>query len=286
MEPSSLRHHRFEVSAFANAWDRQPKPRSCTVAGLVRALSTFPVIAVANKLALPAWSPARFVPGRTRSADAVLDVTCLVFDHDHGDPDVALAAWFGVVAVLHTTWSHTEHAPRFRVVVPLARPVPSAQWSAAWAWAAGRAPAADPACKDASRLYFRPAIPTAHAPHFARVQGGELLDVLCLLSDEPPTPSATTARSSIVVPARLGRRAIDVRLAHDPASRERVAAELGASVLGEGERRRAEGITCPACGRASVWFYVAPDRLRRARCNHRNSCGWAGRLDELLGGAA
>lgn len=270
------------LSTFDNAWDTAPKVRSTTVAGLVGALTRFPQIPTTNKLALPAWSPARFAPGRPRCAEAVLDLSCLVLDYDQGAPDAALSAWVGLIAVAHSTWSHTEASPRFRVVVPLARPIPAARWARAWAWAITRAPEADVACKDASRLYFRPAVPSADAPRFSRVQVGDLLDLLSLLPEGPEPAPAAALRPPLVVPARLRRHAIDVRLAHDPASRERVASEVGASLAGEGCHRRASGVTCPACGRASVWFYLSPERLRRARCNHRNTCGWTGPLDELL----
>ncbi len=270
------------LSVFDHARDAVPKPRTCTVDALVQALTRFPVIDAANKLDLPAWSPARFVPGRARSVDAVVDVSCLVLDHDEGDPGAALAAWSGLIAVAHSTWSHTEDAPRFRVVVPLARPIPADRWAAAWSWAAARAPQADRACKDASRLYFRPAVPAPDAPRFAHVQNGDLLDLLPLLPPPPAPAPARADRVTLVVPARLREHAVAVRLSRDPWSRERVAAELGATLSGEGDRRRASGVACPACARASVWFYLAPSRQHRARCNHRNSCGWVGRLDELI----
>jgi hypothetical protein len=86
--------------------------------------------------------------------------------------------------------------------------------------------------------------------------------------------------------ARLLEAAVRGRLLTDPASRERAAIEAGAQLAGVDAERRATGIVCPACGRASVWFYLAPTRLRRARCNHRESCGWTGGVDELLVGRA
>lgn len=284
MLPLTLPPLQLHISAFKNAWDNQPTARSCTLAGLVRALTTFPVIEVANKLALPAWSPARFAVGAFRKSAAVADVSCIVLDFDAGDPAAALGAWSGALVVMHTTWSHTLEAPRFRVVVPLARPVPLARWAEAWALAGARSPGADPACKDPARLYFRPALPCVEAPHFAKVQGGELFDVLGILPD-PPSPittSATPASARLLVPARLRDHAIGIRLAHDPDSRGRIASDLGATVTGDATDRRAVDIACPACARRSVWFYVSPSRLRRARCNHRNSCGWIGALDELL----
>jgi predicted RNA-binding Zn-ribbon protein involved in translation (DUF1610 family) len=73
------------------------------------------------------------------------------------------------------------------------------------------------------------------------------------------------------------------RLAQDPGTRERVAAELGAPVVGIGDGRRAEHLPCPLCGRASVWFLVSPRRQSRAHCHHRKSCGWNGPLESLLG---
>ena len=60
--------------------------------------------------------------------------------------------------------------------------------------------------------------------------------------------------------------------------------DLGARIRGECPQRRAEGVACPGCGRASVWFWIEPDRLKAACCNHLASCGWRGSLDDLTGG--
>lgn len=287
MDATRLPATRLHVSAFDNAWDNQPKPRETTVAGLVRALITFPVLAVENKLALPAWSPARFRRGAARKAGAVEDVSCLVLDFDAGDPDDALADWADHLVVMHTTWSHTPEAPRFRLVVPLARPVPLISWARVWAWAAERAPGADVACKDPSRLYFRPALPRPDAPHRTEVLVGALLDVLDVLPEPPPAaPAVRLHAPELCVPSRLRDSAVRGRLMTDPESRERAAIGAGATITGGTGLRRATGVVCPACGRASVWFYLAPTRLRRARCNHRSTCGWTGGLELLLAGAA
>ncbi|MCA9493733.1 MAG: hypothetical protein H6736_21145 [Alphaproteobacteria bacterium] len=273
----------LEISTFANVWDVAPKRTRCTVGGLVRALTTFPVFQVPDKRSLPAWSPATFAPGAPRRADTVLAVGCLVLDVDEGDPEAAFEAWPGLLAVTHTTWSHSSERPRYRLVLPLARPVPARLWGQAWAWASSRAVEADPACKDPSRLYFRPAVASTDAPHSARFQGGALLDLVGLLPDEPPPRHPPAASGAIVrVPARLRDRGVAISLGQDPEFRERTAAELGARLLGTGPDRRATHAGCPSCGRASVWFYVEPRRLRWARCNHRGTCGWEGPLGELL----
>jgi hypothetical protein len=287
MDATRLPTTRLHLSVFDNAWDNQPKPRDSTVAGLVRALTSFPVFAVDDKRALPAWSPARFRPGATRKAGAVEEVSCLVLDFDAGEPDEALAAWADHLVVLHTTWSHAPEAPRFRLVLPLARPVSLSAWARAWGWAAERAPGADPACKDPSRLYFRPARPRPDAPHLAEVRLGAPLDILALLPEPPPAaPASRSHLHQLAVPARLRDSAVRGRLMTDPASRERAALEAGGTITGNEGARRAAGIRCPACGRPSVWYYLAPTRLRRARCNHRQTCGWIGGVDELLAGMA
>jgi hypothetical protein len=287
MDATRLPAARLHVSAFDNAWYNQPKPRDTTVAGLVRALTSFPVLRVDDKLALPAWSPARFRPEAQRKSANVVEVSCLVLDFDGGDPEAALAAWSDHLVVLHTTWSHTEEEPRFRLVLPLARPVPLSRWQAAWLWAADRALGADVACKDPARLYFRPARPRPDAPHRAEVRGHELLDVLAVLPEpSPAAPALRAAAAELHVPARLRDSAVRGRLMTDPASRERAAVDAGATLAGGDARRRATGIVCPACGRPSVWYYLSPTRLRRARCNHRSSCGWTGGIELLLAGAA
>ncbi len=281
MDALRLPEVRLGISVFDNAWDNVPKYRDVTLAALLRALLTFRVLPdVGDKRALPAWSPARF-SGEARRAVEVVDVSCLVLDLDAGDVEAVSAAWTGHLHVLHSTWSHSAEQPRFRVVVPLARPVPVAWWSAAWAWATARTPGADAACKDPSRLYFRPAVRREEQPHFSRLVEGPVLDVVPLLN-----PTLSTERAPALparVPARQLAQVVRLRLAHDPGTRERVAGELGVPVVGIGEGRRAEHIACPLCGRPTVWFLVSPRRQSRAYCRHRKSCGWNGPLEALLG---
>lgn len=281
MDATRLPEIRLGISTFDNAWDKQPKGRLVTLDALVRALLTVRVLPdVTDKRALPAWSPARFI-GETRRAIDVVELSCLVLDLDGGDVSAVTNTWSDVSHVLHSTWSHTEESPRFRLVVPLAKPVPVASWSSAWAWATARTPTADPACKDPSRLYFRPAIRNVDQQHLARLTDGPVLDVLPKLTASPNRARAVSSRAC--VPARQLEHVVRQRLATDPGTRERVAAELGAPVVGVGDGRRAEHLPCPLCGRASVWFLVNPRRQRRAYCHHRNSCGWNGPLETLLG---
>jgi predicted RNA-binding Zn-ribbon protein involved in translation (DUF1610 family) len=269
----------FPISLFNHARDNQPKLRMVSIAALTRALTHVPVTRAPRKTALPAWAPARFVPGETRRSESVIEVSCLVLDYDSGDPIDALTHWRGVFAVVHSTWSNTLAAPHFRLVIPLAAPVPVASWRWVWTWATSRAPGADRRCCDPGRMYFLPARPTPGAPYFADVQDGALLDA------RQPLADAERRRHAPRMPYGTRRVGGD-HLGEDGAQRERVAVAAGATLTGAGAARRATHASCPACGRASVWFYISPERLRRARCNHVNSCGWTGPIRDLTVGGA
>lgn len=246
------------------------------------------------KGSLPCWSPTVYRPGATRGSSGVLSVTCLVLDYDDGTPpDAALAPWLGWPLVAATTWSHRAEAPRFRVVLALEEPVPVSAWAGAWHWAAERSVGEiDPACKDPARMYLLPAVPSRSHPYF-RIDndpGGRLLriDWESLPSrwkaPRPRDPGGETLSRrpgpSRQVRARpgLGRRRARQMLNNEFGARERAATYLCARVV----NGRAEEIACPGCGRESAWFYLAPGQQTTATCDHKNSCGWFGFLDQLL----
>lgn len=85
-------------------------------------------------------------------------------------------------AVSHTTWSHTDHALKARVVFPFAKECPAERWPDVWKagarWAESWGAKVDPACKDPSRLYFLPA-----APFDRPIEGMHPDDVRRWLSD-------------------------------------------------------------------------------------------------------
>ena len=109
------------------------------------------------------WSPAIIAPNREWGNANTLGVSCMVFDLDHATPEqiagtVGAVLHAGLAFLLHSTWQHdpaVEH--RYRLIVPLAQPVPSAQWPAVWAGAIRKfAPWGDVQCKDVSRRYYLP----------------------------------------------------------------------------------------------------------------------------------
>jgi len=89
----------------------------------------------------------------------------------------------GLAFVCYSTFQHTEAAPRFRVVGPLATPVAGKDWPAVWRAIIDKySPGADEACKDCRRLYYAPvALPGAPVVLFS--SPGQPL--------EPPTIAPT-----------------------------------------------------------------------------------------------
>ncbi|MBX3245607.1 MAG: hypothetical protein KF901_00345 [Myxococcales bacterium] len=146
------------------------------------------------KTDLRLWSPALFREGGRRESADVLHVSCLVLDYDGGvRPEEASGHWEGHYHVVHTTWSHRPELPKFRLVLPLARPVRADDWRAFWEWGATRVGMRnDPALKSPASTFALPSSPTMDAPRFAYVAPGELLDPfesgLALHVDAPPDP--------------------------------------------------------------------------------------------------
>jgi hypothetical protein len=147
--------------------------RSVDLDQLVKMLTTFRELA--DKRRARCWSPTLYADGMTsRSNAGIAEVSALVFDLDRVPPDPKRLE--GVCWIGHTTWSHTTLAPRWRVTVPLAQPVPSTSWGDVWRRArAALCPEADPSCKDASRQYYLPSRPSGVAPETS-YHPGPLLD--------------------------------------------------------------------------------------------------------------
>src|SRR5215207_6174540 len=86
--------------------------------------------------------------------------------------------------VAHTSFSHADDDPRWRVIMPFVAPVPVDQWAEAW----GRihfwlGPTADASCRIASRAYFNPSCPNGAQPQ-SDYHRGRALD----WHEIPPVP--------------------------------------------------------------------------------------------------
>jgi hypothetical protein len=136
----------------------------------------------------PAWCPATFgthanAKGSLRHDGNVLAMYAGVADIDNKiDEPLTIpeiqARLKGYTFALHTSYSHTPEKPRYRVIVPLARPLPPAEMPKLFAHFRGLfGSALDEACKNPSRLYFTPGCPPDAEEYFRyEVAQGECLD--------------------------------------------------------------------------------------------------------------
>jgi hypothetical protein len=94
-----------------------------------------------------------------------------------------------------------------------------------------------------------------------------------------PKPPPVRVEIPVSVTPRELRRVFDAAIDTDPDVRRRLGEQVGGTYRAA-QRPYVDGIRCPTCGRAEVWFYVDGGP---AVCHHRNSCKWAGPLTRLGG---
>lgn len=233
---------------------------------------------VPSKVDLPAWSPWSYRDHRRAEAGA-LRTCALVIDYDGTiSLDEAREPWTSWAHVGHTTWSHADPArAHVRVVLPLQAPVEASLWPRLWAWSVAHDDRQDGKVGDRGRLYFAPfTAPSPAASPAAWCHDGAWLDVAALELPASAEPTPAPRPSGGAPPGGEGGRA----LYRDRASR----AELGARLGGRVGEAKAKGIKCPSCARPSVWWWLdAGDggAWLGAGCEHRQSCGWTGWLDQV-----
>ena len=242
---------------------------------------------VTGKFCCPYFLVGAFAGGVRRNS-AFRFASVIALDVEHGpttrEAHALFRPWFHVI---YTTWSHRPDDHRFRVVLPLARDVDADEYRLLWGWlAAMLGGGADQQTKDLARALFLPASrPDGTRAGAKAWQDAPLLDPDLALPDararlhplpqtpRPPKPPVTVAFGA-------GRREARLALATDADTRRRAGEHLDGRIAGS----RAEDIVCPRCGRASVWFWLDPVKMKTARCKHQKSCAWWGHLDALLDG--
>lgn len=276
---------RLPVTGWAAVTNTQPKHGLVTWSQLATRLTTFQVFP--DKAAAPLWSPCRMRPGsRRRSAAAVEAMSCIVLDFDAGSHwSEVLPHWAGVAGVVHTSWSHTPQHPKWRLVMPLRRLVPAANWRRVWEWAAERSVVeVDGKCKDTSRAYFVPAVRSEDWPRESFILEGEPARVPSEVLVPPrqvEDPWQGHGRRVRAARAREGGAHRGELYKTDEAARRELGVRLGGRIVAGGTQ--VKGVQCPACGRASLAWWVVLGKQLQARCNHRESCGHSCWLDELEG---
>ncbi|AJW45535.1 hypothetical protein TK49_12985 [Ralstonia mannitolilytica] len=184
----------IELSTFQSATDIVPVRRTLAIPQFVELFSK--PLQLPQKGG-PTWSPAIYPEGVKRSKSGVAAVTALVMDVDDGTPIEHFHQRLeGYAYFWHTSYSHTQEHPKYRIVVFLAAPVPAEQWGDLWlraqAWMGGHL---DPATKDASRIYFVPSMPPGAQGHGRGFVEGVLLDMTTL----PPLLQVPVTRGAALV---------------------------------------------------------------------------------------
>ncbi len=137
----------------------------------------------------PGWSAAVFEPCKRELAN-VKSITALVLDYDKGGTIAeAEKVWEKYYGLIHTTRRHSPDEHRFRVVLPLSRPVTPEEYAKVWREAAKIAGGVvDPQPKDPSRFWFLPG--SADRDSFIAVHlTGQYLEPDRLLAIPEPKPA-------------------------------------------------------------------------------------------------
>lgn len=282
----------IDFTTFEGETDTRPGPNHGTL------LEAFPRHVVREeKRGTQAVSLARYRAGARRGSRGIQVATGLGLDFDHLPTERAAAVVrrldeLGLASLVVSTFSHQAEGDEdncFRVLLHVSRPLKVAEYARVHAAVnADLGGHADPKAKDAARLWYRPTCPASRASRaIYHWRDGAAVDVDGMLArrvvpeEGPATPSVRRPPRAVVAPYDAARQLAIHRLNTEPSVRRNAAEVLGAKV----HENRAERVHCPRCGRRSVWFWLNPGEMNTARCDHLNSCGWWGRLDELLDAA-
>ncbi len=173
----------FQLSLFKNKKDNQPRVVSRSWQELCERFQKPPIRKEKDGLL---FSPALFEPAR-RLKENVKEISLLCLDVDH-DADFETAKKFldllGCAYAIYSTHSHLRKTdsnpngePRYRVVVPLACPIPSNEFPSLWRYAKyqTRMPF-DENAKDSSRIFYTPVKAETTAPYEFFFKEGAFLD--------------------------------------------------------------------------------------------------------------
>lgn len=209
---------RVIVTFFRGATDAEPSPIDTTWPDFANALKSWseeraevdcapcPGKTCAAKLGGLAFSPCRYAEGATRGKASVLDVHAFAGDLDHLTRDQVAAvreALEGTAHALYSTHNHLREGKDdacLRVVIPLSRPVPAADWRRFWlAFAEISGLPLDKVVKSTASLLFMPSRPRG-AEHVMIIAEGEPLDVDAVLEHAAPPESVPAPSPRAALP--------------------------------------------------------------------------------------
>jgi hypothetical protein len=144
------------------------------------------------KRALPFWSPTVF-HGDHRSRANVEAAYAVGFDVDIApvpDAETLRTIFAGQAALFHCSSSSTLAAPRWRLILPVSRPMSGDEYDRVWRAVAALLPfAVGNEAKDPSRGWYWPRVPT-EGDFVGDVLEGTPLDVDAILASAPPAAPA------------------------------------------------------------------------------------------------
>ena len=285
----------MEITTFTNLFNTRGVRQTCTPPMLAKAL-TAPMPNRGAKQNIPLWSPTTF--NGTRAKSNAVDIWALVFDMDDGLTGFDSWRMFGDWQVIaHTSYSHKPYHHKYRIVLPLAKPVPARDWDRAstaanelWAHVVGRGIPDQSAIHDNARAYYRYSLPDSidgpnhpmHPKHWH--QTAVHLEAPQLVLEYGHIKQAAPRHVAKPRPTKLRGSSVKTRdmAMMDPEVRSKVANAVGASIQGNTARQ----IECPQCGKREVYFSIDPTMVGAVvwpRCNRQDKCQWFGTFDRLLG---
>jgi hypothetical protein len=170
----------MKFSIFSSKTDTAAKYRTLSILEFITLLSEH---RVRQQKDGTLFAPATF--NGTRKKDNFISASGICIDFDHGTPTIeqALELFHGTLAAYYSTHSHTPDNPRFRVVIPLSRPV-NADEHAQLVLGIKRTitpelmECIDTTCFERARAHYLPSCPPSHNKHaFSGHQDGNPLDV-------------------------------------------------------------------------------------------------------------
>jgi hypothetical protein len=221
----------------------QPRPLASTWDELVAVLGVHEVRD--RKQDGNLWSPVTYLPGARRGLAGVATVEQFVLDLDDVPLDAVRERLDGLAWCAYSTWSF-DGASGVHVVVALSQPVDAWEWDSVWdACRARFGGVGDSACRDASRIYYRPQR-TPGAPCFVERGVGVPLDVASLDVSRPRALRERRVARRAAVPVRRPRYWQDEAWWNEPQDLSRFAGksqqEIAGMLLDEfQELRRANG---------------------------------------------
>ena len=290
----------INITLFDTIHQRSGHKITMDVETICRGLSIPIHTSIEDKAGLPLWSPTTF--DGTRSTSNAQTISMLVYDMDDGDSCFDMWCLFaqrGWTTIAHTSASHSPSHHKYRVILPLAVPLPKSDWERVWRasfelWmdVVGIGIPDTKAIKDMARIYFRYGWPRdskmetvegsniwpqSHPCHPSQYHRSgywigrplELKYDHIKLPKPKPRPSFDRNKPQSLESAMM-----------DPQLRQSVGLNAGGSIVGQYIKH----IPCPSCGRRSVFYSIDPSMTGSTlwpSCNHVNSCGWWGKLETL-----